>query len=145
LLKNYKKLNPILREFIIYLNKVSTENIINDHINEFNSIFNWSYYRQFPYVNLWYSSLFRNEKFKNLTVVKDNIITIRDKTFYAILKKDVTWVKDYKDKVDMLGPWDKRAVIYSSSLLTKDERVAWLNCYFTSTDILERSIAKFLN
>ena len=144
LLNNFENLNPVLREFVVYLNKVSTENIVNRYIDKINSIFESSDYKKYDYINLWYSSLFRNENFKNITVQMENIKTTRDKAFFAILKKNITWVKDFKDKIDILGPWDKRAVIYSSSLLSKDERTAWLNCFYGSDDILERSIAKYL-
>jgi len=122
LLENFEKLNPLVREYVIYLNKVSTNEIVEKNISQFNKIYNWNYYKKFPYINLWYSSLFRNEKFSNLSVQVTNIFSIRDKAFYSILKKNITWIKGFKEKVDLLGPWDKRAIIYASHLLSRDER-----------------------
>ena len=144
LLMNYEKMVPIMREFVIYLNKSSNENSVNENINEINQLFDWHYYKTIPYINIWLSSLFQNNIFKDITVNENNILHIRDKAFYAILKQNIIWAKELKEKIDILGPWDRRSVINSSQLLSKDERIHWLDFFLSSDNVIEKSIAKYI-
>ena len=117
---------------------------MNENINEINQLFDWHYYKTIPYINIWLSSLFQNNIFKDITVNENNILHIRDKAFYAILKQNIIWAKELKEKIDILGPWDRRSVINSSQLLSKDERIHWLDFFLSSDNVIEKSIAKYI-
>jgi len=73
-----------------------------------------------------------------------DILRIRDSALIALNKKDVTWLKDYKEGIDVLGPWDRRAVIFSSQLFSKDELNPWINLMANSRDIIDKSIALYV-
>lgn len=101
---------------------------------------------QLPFVNLWISYLFQKEVFNeiNLSISYDLIQSTRNQALIAHRSKDTTWVKDFRDGIDVLGPWDKRAVLYSSSILSSDEAKIWAGSVATSGDIIDKSIAALL-
>ena len=55
----------------------------------------------------------------NLPINYDLIKNKRDKALIALRKGDSTFIKDYRDNIDVLGSRDKRGVIYTSLLLSK--------------------------
>jgi len=67
---------------------------------------------------------------------------MRDQALVARRRLDRTWVKDYKNGIDVLGPWEKRAVLYAASVLSEDEAVHWMQGVASGGDILETAIAK---
>jgi hypothetical protein len=145
ILDNFEKLVPVLREIIIYLNRIINPNIVIKYCDHFRSITE-SYFMQFPFINHWISYLLQNKSFNSVNLPEDykNIITIRDKTLIALRKNDVTWVKDYKDNIDILGVWDRRAVLFSSQILSYDEMSKWSNTVAARGDIIDKSIASYI-
>jgi len=144
-LENFEMLLPVIREAVIYLNKVINEEIVATHKQKFISILS-AHYIRLPFVNLWISHLLQNQSFSgiNLPVRYDDILSTRGKALIALRRKDTTWVRDFRDSIDVLGPWDKRAVLYSSALLSSDEMKPWVNAVAASGDIIDKSISSFL-
>ena len=53
------------------------------------------------------------------------------------------WVRRHKEGLMELGPWDRRALIWSASALPASERNAWLSAVESQcSDILDRAVAK---
>jgi hypothetical protein len=144
-LKNFETILPVIREVVIYLQRVINKEIVQDYKDEFESILN-AHYMRFPYINLWLSYLFRNRNFNEINIPEeyDTFLTTRAKALIALRKKDTTWIKGFRDGIDLLGPWDKRAILFSSSLLSLDEMEPWVNAVATSGDIIDKSISKYL-
>lgn len=144
-LENFEKMLPLIRDAVIYLNKVINKRIVADHRQKFESILS-AYYMYLPFVNLWISHLLRNQSLKeiSLPVRYDNILSIRGKALIALSRNDTTWVRGFRDGIDSLGPWDKRAVLYSSVVLPPDEMKNWAHAVGASGDIVDKSISAFL-
>lgn len=144
-LKNFEFLIPIIREVVIYLNKVVNEKTISHYKKELNAILN-SPTMRLPFVNMWISYLLQNNNFNAINMPKNYkcILQIRDMALLARRKEDTTWVKDYKDGLDVLGPWDKRAVLYSADILSKDEMKHWAKHVSSGGDIIDKSICCLL-
>ena len=145
LLDNFELLLPTIREVIIYLRAVINDVIVEKYKTQFETIVH-AHYMRLPFVNLWISHLLSHPSFSkiNLPETYDTISTTRFRTLIAIRKKDTTWVRSFRDNVDTLGPLDKRAVLYSSSILPLDEMRPWLNSVTSNGDIVEQSIAHYL-
>lgn len=62
----------------------------------------------------------------------------------AILTNNVDWVRERKEDWAALGPWDRRGLIYASSILPDDERRPWLGVVEESGDFLEQAVAKLV-
>ncbi|MBD2119364.1 RNA-directed DNA polymerase [Trichocoleus sp. FACHB-262] len=145
ILNNFEKLLPVIREVIIYLNRVISEKQVQSYKNIFEFILSQKYI-ELPYINIWIFHFLQNKHFNkiNLSINYDSIKRIREKALIAKRKGDTTWVKEYKDSLDVLGPWDKRAVLYTASILSRDEMTHWINLASARGDILDKAIASYL-
>jgi len=145
ILENFDRFLPVLREIVLYLNKILNPEIVDNYQDHFRKIVN-SYYMKFPFVNHWISYLLQNESFNLINLPEDyeKIITVRDQALIALRKNDVTWVKEYKEKIDTKGSWDRRAIIFSSQILSSTEMRSWLRAIIARGDIVEKSISSYL-
>jgi hypothetical protein len=144
LFKHFDKVVPLLREIVLYLLKVLTKDIAKSYKDEFQKIID-SPRTQLPFVNTWIAALLQHPAFNAIELPKnyDKILTLRDCALIATRREDRTWVKGYKNGVDTLGPWDKRAVLYSAQILSKDEKRTWLRIAGRRGGCLEAAVAKF--
>ena len=141
-LKNFEKLVPVVRELVLYLHKVIDAKVVRTNRRAFNTIVA-SPRMKIPYINMWVSSLFDDEAFGNADVPKYDVVTsLRDQALIARRRSDRTWVKGYKNGIDVLGPWEKRAVLYAAEVLSEDEAVHWMQGIAAHGDILETAVAK---
>jgi hypothetical protein len=145
ILSNFEKLLPVVREVILYLNKLFNKDNVKYYIAELQAIIG-SYYMRFPFINHWVAYLLQNDCFNgvNIPADYDSIISSRDKALIALRNNDLSWIKDYKDHIDTLGVWDKRAVLYSSKMLSFDERQKWLNTVSARGDIIDKSLSSYV-
>ncbi|MDZ8066754.1 MAG: RNA-directed DNA polymerase [Nostoc sp. DedQUE08] len=144
-LDNFETLLPVIREVVIYLNRVLSERQVQNYKNKFEQILTQEYLA-LPYINIWVFNLFQNEHFNKIILSIDygSIKRVREKALIAKRKRDTTWVKDHKDGLDVLGPWDKRAILYAATVLSPDEMTHWLNLASARGDILDKAIVAYL-
>ena len=95
---------------------------------------------------MWISHLLHNKNFDafDLPSNYETILKIRDKALLARRRKDRVWIKGYKDGLDVLGPWDRRAILYSSDILSRDEMEYWIKLVSSRGDIIDKSICALL-
>ncbi len=144
ILENFKLFLPILREVILYINKTVDNDFISKNIKLINFLFKSKYFKDYPYVNMWMSYLFQNKNFKHIHLKTESINTLYDKAFFAKLKSDDIFIKDHKSNIDVYERRGRYALIYCSSLLSKDERNHWLKSIMKGDDILDKSIVKYV-
>lgn len=144
-LKHFERLLPLIREVILYLVKVLTKDLVREYKDDFARIVNGRR-SQLPFVNTWVATLLQHPAFEAIDLPHryEVIRTVRDRALIAIRRKDRIWVKGYKNGVDTLGPWEKRTVLYSAKILSKDEREAWMKIAGKRGDRLEVAITKFV-
>jgi hypothetical protein len=143
-LQSFDKLLPLVREVILYLLKILTKDLAEEYEKTFRQIID-NPRSQLPFVNTWLSALLEHPAFNAIGLPEnyEKVRTIRDRALIAIRRKDRTWVKGYKNAVDTLGPWEKRAVLYSSIILSDDEKRAWMRISVQRGDRLEVAVSKF--
>lgn len=80
-----------------------------------------------------------------LRIAEDAIPTLGVRPFALLARKyGVTdWVRAQKETWMNHGGWDKRAIIWSASILPTDERRRWLDLVQETGDMLERVVAQF--
>jgi len=144
-LGNFDKLLPLIREVILYLLKVLTKDVATEYEQQFRQIID-NPRAQLPFVNMWLSCLLEHPAFNAIKLPEDyeKIRAVRDRALIAIRRQDRTWVKGYKNAVDTLGPWEKRAVLFSSRILAKDEMRAWMRIAAQRGGRLEVAVSKFV-
>ena len=138
---HFNNLLPVLREIVIYFDRVLTDRVVLKYETEFCSLLN-NKYLHLPFVNLWIFTLFQNESFNaiDLKIDYSKVLRIRDQAFIALRKKDTVWLKDKKDGLDTLGFWDKRAILFAASILSLDEMKHWLGLESSKGDIVNKAI-----
>lgn len=144
-LENFEFLMPVIREVIIYLYNVLNDKTIERYKDYFVSILE-SPSMRLPFINLWVSHLMHSKHFGKIDLPSnyENILDVRDKALLARRKNDRVWVKSYKDGLDVLGPWNKRAILYASDILSRDEMEHWTKLESSRGDILDKSLCVLL-
>jgi hypothetical protein len=144
-LDSFERLLPVIRETVVYLNAVINKDSVTMCRAKFESILS-GYWMRLPFVNLWISYLLQNQSFvgSDLPSSYSVIRSTRDKALIALRNGDTTWIRGFRDGIDALGPWDKRAVLYCSRALPFDEMTPWVEAVGASGDVVESSIARFL-
>jgi len=141
LLQNFEKCIPIIKDYIQYIDNFLSEAIAEEYEADFDTMLK-SPYVELNLVNKWVSHLFQNRIFNDSKFDIDYglIIEKRDKLLVAYRKHDLTFIKEYKDNIDLLGPWEKRALLLASSVLSKDELRPWLALVKAKSNVLEKSV-----
>jgi len=143
-LKNFDKLVPVVRELVLYLNKVIDSKVVAANKRAFNAIAA-SPRMKIPYINMWISNLLQHDAFGDSELPPyDVVATLRDQALVARRRSDRTWVKGYKNGLDVLGPWEKRAVLYAACVLSQDEALHWLQVAAVRGDIIETAVARYV-
>lgn len=140
---------PVVRDVVIYLERVSSSKVIDDFKDAFIDMIENSQTKHLPYVGYWLRSFFaKYPMFYNIKEVKDfmnSSADIRNLALCAKQNKLISWIREYKDRATSLGSWEKRAVMHSSLALSRDERRKWMtNIESSSNNFLDKTLAKYL-
>lgn len=144
-LDRFYAIRPVIREAVIYLDAVINDTTVITYKTEFESLYS-HFLMKLPFINIWVSRLLQNDSFNKIDLPSDydNILSTREQALIALRRKDTTWVRGFRDNIDVLGPWEKRAVIYSMSILPLDEMRPLVKTIASNGDILEKSLALFV-
>lgn len=144
-LAQFDRLIPLTREVCLYLDRVLNKTGAEKIEAELHAI-SESPSAALPYVNMWLAWLFSSDSFSDprFAVLGRMIANLRDQALFAITSRDLAWVKSHKNGLDTLGPYEKRAVLFTSQILSVDERRVWLGIAKERGDILEQVLADHL-
>jgi len=139
--EHFDNLLPVIREIVIYFSSVLSDKTAKRYEVDFAALLEKPYLKD-TFLNIWIFTLFQNLSFNHTDIKIDysKIIRIREQALIARRSNDKTWVKEIKDNIDVLGPWDKRAAIHSAIVLSRDECSHWLGLIASKGEILEKAI-----
>jgi hypothetical protein len=144
--KNFDTLLPVVREVVIYFDRVLNEEIVTKYEKKFEAILS-SPYLKLPFINMWIFTLFQNEWFNSTKIKIDysKILRIREAALIANREKNMYWLKDKKNGIDTIfGIWDSRSIIFSSRILSRSELKSWLNHLSSKGDIVDKALCEML-
>lgn len=149
ILTNFDFFTPVIRDVGIYLDRVTNNKTIEHNIADFINIIKTSEGRHLKFVKYWLDYIFSKypkfTEYKEIQLFINKESTIRNKAFQARQQKNIAWVRDHKNRLIEFADWDARAIIFSSSVLSKDERDKWMtNIIGSNRDILLKIIAKHM-
>lgn len=141
-LKNFGSLLPVVREVVVYVERVLNEKHVQLYAEHFNDILAADYVR-IPFINVWVFTMFQNSLFNQIELKIDyaRIIRIREQALIALREGNRAWIKHHKNNLDVLGPWDKRAVLYAGMILSADELKHWAGIVSSKGSLLDKSVA----
>jgi len=100
------------------------------------------------YVRLWSLELFARRPdftdFNDAIRVANEMrgeLGLRPAALLARAHSDIGWVREHKEIWNSHGPWDRRAIMWASTILPRAERRALLDNPRQGDDLLERSVA----
>lgn len=139
---NIDKFMPMLKETILYLVSVTKE--IEDEIiiSKFEKMLIESSYINVDYFKYAFGYYFANKScfWGNLRITsfikKSGIVNY---ALFSMNSNKLSWIREYKTRIDLIGRTERRAIIYASKILPKDERIPWLKSINT-IDMLESLI-----
>lgn len=147
LLENFDFFTPVIRDVIIYLENVTNKKVVEHHISDFIKIINESKYLNHPYIKEWLGYFFAsNNSFDKYREIYRFVCStsIRNCAIFARTNNTISWVRSNKDSWSISNPWDKRGIIYSASVLSKDERNKWMDLIIQNGDLIDKSLAMYI-
>lgn len=127
--ENLMKFRPVMNDVVLYLEAITNENTIYGIQQQMRQLITGKLHHDISIAE-WFSWYVGNhellskdlhfQEILNRTQRKSNVAR-------SIVKaQKVNWVRQHKDRLLTYGPWDRKAVIYSAQILTKDEKENWL-------------------
>ena len=148
-LKNIELFLPVLRDGISFLVKVSDPKNPEQIGVVLRGLLASSKYRHLPFVQLWVLEAFfqkpafcRADEALRFAEACDPIIRDRVSALIAKAYNIRDWVRERKETWMNYGPWAQRALLWSSTVLPKDERGHWLKSAHGHPLFLTQAVAK---
>ena len=151
-LDNLETLIPVFRDVCLYILRTLPDSFdfvrkVGDRLR----IVAQESYLSCPYVRMWVLHLLQEKpamtEYVTAMELADSArseLGIRPRALLARAFKDIPWVRQKKEEVMNLSPWDKRAVIYAADILPEDEKKHWLRLIKKKGDILDKTIATYV-
>lgn len=148
LLEHFDLFAPVINDVVLYLDAVTNPAFIDRYSDRLISISRESNALSTALVaTWWFDYIVKHEALVQQPTVQD-IVRLRgvfqSQAGMAITTRNVAWVRTYRDRLDDLGPWDRRQVLLASVVLAADERRPWMdNVQQNSADPLEKWVARW--
>lgn len=145
---NFDTFIPVINDVVLYFKAMQSEAFEADNLQNFISILesDATTSKLVRYWLEWYfannTTLLQNVKIKQFINQSE---FVENQALAAITSKNVAWVREHKNKVFYVGEKGKRAILYASQILPKDERNNWLRNIDKSTpEELDKWLIKWL-
>jgi len=147
--KNLQTLCPALRDVTKYLSKTLPGKSLHARGRELVKFFEESDVAILPFVRLWILELIEQKpgllpSAKALEMAESSASSLGIRSYALLARKYriLDWVREQKETWRNHGDWDRRAIIWSSSVLPADERSHWLDLVQETDDPLDRAVAQ---
>ncbi|RKY04400.1 MAG: hypothetical protein DRP56_10065 [Planctomycetota bacterium] len=148
LLNNLVYLTPVFRDVCLYFAKTLPTPAPANFSEKLLCFLEKSDYGELPYVRMWALELFSKspklipfEKALSLSNESKDSLGIRPAAILAKSYNQIDWVRSYKENWNCHGPWDRRSIIWAGSILSPDEKKAWLRPITEGSDLLDKCVA----
>jgi hypothetical protein len=148
--KNLEVLAPALRDVAKYLTKTLPARSLPRRGQDLLTFLRNSDAGSLPFVRLWALEIIvqRPQLISQqdaLKLAEEAMPALGVRPFALLARKYgiIDWVRAQKETWTNHGDWDRRAIIWSASVLPMDERKHWLDLVQDTGDSLERAVAQF--
>ena len=147
--ENFAKLLPILREVALYLSATTNDKfsaVVAERLLITVEKCGHDYLR---FTRAWTAEILlkrlQESMYKRVeSFIEANVgdLGLRPRALLAKELKQVDWVREQKEAWQNNAPWDRRAIIWSSLALSRDEMNYWLKRVQNVGDLLDSAIAE---
>lgn len=148
-LDNMDKLVPVMREVSLYISATTNKKFAADVGVKFKNVCMQTDYAFLPFMQSWLLEVLQNEMIdsmgKEIGALSEKFKTNLGQRPYALLARNkgyLDWVREQKETWLNNSPWDRRAIIWSATALSRDEMNFWLKRVQNAGDILDKAIAE---
>lgn len=149
LLKNIDFFTPVINDVVLYLDHITDDEFISKYSSTFSDMCEKKHFhsQMVGFWMEWYLSkhfgYLKSKDIKQFLYSSKNVIT---QARAAVTEKNVAWVKSKKTQLLHFATWDRRAIIFSAQILSKDERTNWLRPFLKSNAItdLEKWVSEWV-
>lgn len=147
--ENFTKMLPILREVALYLKATTNDKFSAAVAGRLISTVEKCGHAYLRFTRAWAIDLLFNRLQVSMhkpveSFIEANIgdLGLRSRALLAKELKQVDWVRERKETWQNNTPWDRRAIIWSSLALSRDEMNYWLKRVQNAGDLLDSAIAE---
>jgi hypothetical protein len=137
------ELRPNIREVAQYVVSTSRAAIVEQYTER---IQQFMLNTESSHAKRWLAYILSASAFKCMNVEERQygLFDTRDKARISAARSDIVRIKEFRNDLDILGPWDRRGVILSLQKLSRDERNPLLSAIEARGDILEKALCKYV-
>ncbi|MDQ0081777.1 hypothetical protein J2W35_002116 [Variovorax boronicumulans] len=147
--ENFTKLLPILREVALYLTATTNDKFSAAVAERLLSTVEKCGHDYLRFTRAWTADLLMKRLQESMhkrveSFVEANVgdLGLRPRALLAKEIKQIDWVRERKETWQNNTPWDRRAIIWSSLALSRDEMNYWLKRVQNAGDLLDNAIAE---
>lgn len=149
ILANLETLAPVFSEVCKYFEKTLNQESADKVKPVLYSFLSKNDYGKLPFVRMWVfdllskrPELFTFEEALALAEDSNETLGLRPTALIARAYNRIDWIRQYKENWQCHDPWERRAIIWATSVLPMDERRPWVGkLKDTTSDLLEKSVA----
>jgi hypothetical protein len=140
---------PVLRDVVNYLKY--TKSASKKRAAEVVNFLENDEFGQLPFSRMWGIELVNSidgmiDPVIAMRIAKGSpeIVATRCAALVARQARLVDWVRERKENWSNFGPWDRRALIFASAVLPRDERNSWLTAVDGSGESLDTAVSQYV-
>lgn len=146
--ENFEFFSPVINDVILYFRTISNSKWLRQNRDKIDLLLSSPAMSQ-SLVRYWVEWYLAGDEYllksPNIRKFINASEFIENQAFAAITSKNVSWVRDNKNKVFYVGEKGKRAILRATKILPKDERDNWLrNIERNTPEELDRWLVKWV-
>jgi hypothetical protein len=147
--ENLEVLTPVFREVALYVIKCVPKKTGVKRGKQLLAFLGNSDVGELPFVRIWTLDILerrpdmaRQNQALAIANRSHSVLGLRPTALLARSYGLVEWVRSHKETWSNHAPWDRRSIIWASSILPKGERQHWLKHVQESGDLLDQAVAQ---
>jgi hypothetical protein len=148
--KNLETLVPALRDVARYVTRTMPSKSAKQRGRQLLTFLKESDLGALPFVRLWALDILEQEPGlataqEALAIAEDSAKSLGLRPYALLARRHhiIDWVRAQKETWANHGDWDRRAIVWSASILPSDERRHWLDLVQDTGDSLDKAVAQW--
>jgi hypothetical protein len=120
---------PVMNDVVLYLTAILNTEVVNRYFAQFEAVLRLPEVQEIEWARYWVGELVvRNWGLLGHAVFRDFVARNADvehQARAAFLRRDVAWLRENRARIDEVGGWPRRQLLWAGLALAEDERRHW--------------------